>query len=36
MRPISQIKVGDYVMNKDHDSTNKVVFVETHAQVQYS
>jgi hypothetical protein len=27
-KPISQVKVGDYVMNKDKTEANKVVFVE--------
>ena len=30
-KPISEVKVGDHVMNKDMKSTNKVVFLETHA-----
>ena len=30
-KPISEIKVGDYVMNKDMSSENKVLFLETHA-----
>ena len=29
-RPISQIKVGDYVMSKDRTSKNKVMFIEEH------
>ena len=29
-RPISQIQVGDIVMNKDRTSKNKVLFIETH------
>ena len=32
MRPISQIMVGDYVMNKDRTKANKVVFVQKHDQ----
>ena len=31
MRPISQIMVGDYVMNKDRTKANKVVFVQKHS-----
>mgnify|MGYP003299132384 CR=1 FL=1 len=27
-KPISEVKVGDYVMNKDKTEANKVVFVE--------
>ena len=30
-KPISEVKVGDHVMNKDMKSSNKVVFLETHA-----
>ena len=30
-KPISEVEVGDYVMNKDMTSKNKVVFLETHA-----
>jgi len=30
-KPISEVKVGDHVMNKDMKSINKVVFLETHA-----
>ena len=33
MRPISQIMVGDYVMNKDRTKANKVVFVQKHSQL---
>ena len=29
-RPISEIKVGDYVINKDRTSNNKVTFIEKH------
>ena len=29
-RPISQIKVGDHVVNKDRTSKNKVMFIEKH------
>ena len=29
-RPISEIKVGDYVINKDRTSKNKVTFIEEH------
>ena len=29
-KPISEIKVGDYVMNMDMTSKNKVLFLETH------
>ena len=32
-KPISEVKVGDHVMNKDMKSTNKVVFLETHAGI---
>ena len=32
MRPISQIMVGDYVMNKDRTKANQVVFVQKHNQ----
>ena len=30
-KPISEVKVGDYVMNKDQTEANKVVFVEKRA-----
>ncbi len=30
-KPISEVKIGDYVMNKDMTSSNKVLFLETHA-----
>ena len=29
-RPISEVKVGDYVINKDRTSKNKVTFIEEH------
>ena len=30
-KPISEVKIGDYVVNKDMTSKNRVVFLETHA-----
>ena len=33
-KPISEIKVGDYVVNKDKTQKNKVVFIENMNQIQ--